>query len=935
MMTKNMGGSSRRLRGLRSSAMGIAASALLLLVLAAPAQADFGFSEFESATVTQSGSPSTQAGGHPYAISTRINFNRVTDAGGSPFPDGQPRDISVGLPVGFAGNPTASLTCDEADLEAHSCPVGSQVGFANIVYNNGGVSFYGGPLFNMKPTSHQAAQFGLMVVTTPIHFDARIRSGSDYGATVDLPNVPQTLAILETEITLWGAPADSSHDALRGPNVLCLDPAHSFCIGGGNAAGISSTAFLRNPTTCSPQPLRTTLDMVSWPEPTIDSASGSFEPYDDASPPNPVTQTGCGKVPFTPSIAAEPTSNEADSPTGLLVTVDQPQDGLTNPSGIGQSDLRKAVVTLPEGMVVNPSSAGGLQACTNAQIGFEPSTGNFTPEAAACPNASKLGSVEIHSPLVDHPLKGSVYLAKQGENKFGSLLAIYLAVADPITGVVLKLPGEVAPDPVTGRLVTSFEETPQLPFEEMNLEFFGGPRAALLNPPSCGSYQLSGEFTPWSGSAPVTSTSSFQVSRGPGGGPCPAGGFNPKLSAGTVNPLAGAYSPFVLELSREDGTQRMSTITANLPHGLLASLKGIPYCPDSVLASISVGAGSGQAQIDHPSCPAASQVGTATVGAGAGSNPFYTQAGRAYLAGPYKGAPLSLAVVTPAVAGPFDLGTVVVRNALQINPETAKVTAVSDPIPTILHGVPLDIRNIEIDLNRSGFTLNPTSCKAMAVDATVGGVAGASAALSSRFQVGECESLGFEPKLALAFAGPTHRSAHPALKATVTMPKGDANIGKAVVTLPKTELLENAHIQGICTRPLYAANQCPAKSIYGYAKAWSPLLEKPLQGPVYLRANGGARELPDLVASLGGQIHIDLVGYIDSVDARIRTRFTTVPDAPVTKFELNMKGGKKGLLANNTELCKTKPIANAKFTGQNGKVRETNPAVKVACGKGK
>jgi hypothetical protein len=914
--------------------VGAITSFIAALAIAAPAHAAFGVKDFDGATVTQSGEPSVQAGAHPYSVTTRLDFNRTTDFRGESVPDGQPRDISVDLPVGFAGVPTATPTCSEAAYDQARCPVDSQVGFATILFEN---RYVGYPVFNMEPAPHQAAQFLFKVVTEKVHLDARVRSGTDYGVTIDVRNIPQGIPVVETELTFWGVPADPSHDAQRGPEAFCIgftEP-NQFCSGGGFPAGLPPAAFLRNPTSCAPQPLVTRLSMTGWLDLTAPAVTSSFEAHDNASPPNPVTQTGCGKVPFTPSINAEPTSVEADSPTGLLVTVRQPQEGLTNPVGIAQSDLRKTVVTLPEGMVVNPSSAGGLEACTNAQIGFEIGTGNFSDSPPACPAASRLGSVEIRTPLLDHPILGGVYLAKQGENKFGSLLATYLAAEDPQTGVVIKLPGRIAADAKSGRLVATFDETPQLPFEELSIEFFGGPRASLLNPPSCGSYQLSGEFTPWSGSAPVTSTSSFQVSRGPGGGQCPAGGFDPKLNAGTLNPLAGAHSPFVLEISREDGTQRLRTISARLPQGLLGSLKGIPYCPDSVLGSISDAEGSGQVQIGHPSCPAASQVGTVAVGAGAGSNPFYTQTGRAYLAGPYKGAPLSLAVVTPAVAGPFDLGTVVVRNALKIDPETAKITAVSDPIPTILHGVLLDIRNISVDLDRPGFILNPTSCKAMAVDATVSGDAGASAALSSRFQVSECGSLGFEPRLALELAGPTHRSAHPALKATLTMPKGGANVAKTVVTLPKTEFLENAHIQTICTRPQYAANQCPAKSIYGYAKAWTPLLDKPLQGPVYLRANGGARDLPDLVASLGGQIHVDLAGYIDSVDARIRTRFTTVPDAPVTKFELNMKGGKKGLLVNNAELCKTKPVADVKFTGQNGKVLETRPAVKVACGKGK
>jgi hypothetical protein len=918
-------------------AFGLAVSCLAALALAAPAQAAFGVSEFDGVTVTQSGSPSTQAGAHPYAITTRINYNRTTSPQeGGPWPDGQPQRISVGLPVGFTGNPSAAQTCEEADLEQSTCPVDSQVGFAAITFASGGEPhFLGVPIFNMEPASHQAAQFAFKVLSETVHLDAHLRSGTDYGVTIDVPNVPQALPILETALTFWGVPADPSHDPQRGPGVFCGgEPANPLCFEGGRSAGVPPTAFLRNPTTCSPQPLVTTLSLVPWDDPAGPPVTSSFSAHDGAVPPSPVAQTGCRKVPFTPSIAAHPTSVEADSPTGLVVSIELPQVGLRNPVGLGQSDLRKTVVTLPEGMAVNPSSADGLTACSNSQIGFLPGVGSFTPDAAACPDSSKLGSVEIQTPLLDHPLRGGVYLARQGENKFGSLLAIYLAVDDPQTGVVVKLPGSIAPDGNTGRLVATFDETPQLPFEELKVEFFGGQRASLVNPPSCGKYELSGEFTPWSETTPISSRSSFQVSQGPNGKLCPTGSFAPKLSAGTASPLAGAYSPFFLDVSREDGTQRLATISAKPPAGLLGKLAGIPYCSEAALSSIPTAEGTGAAELGSPSCPAASQIGTLSVGAGAGSSPFQVDSGRVYLAGPYRGAPLSMVFVTPALAGPFDLGIVVVRAALQVNPESTQITAVSDPLPTILDGIPLDLRSVLVSLDRPDFILNPTSCRSTRVESTIAGAQGATASPSAPFQAAGCGELGFKPKLALQFSGaPTHRGGHPKLKAVVTTGKGDANIAGTVVTLPKTELLENAHIQTVCTRPQYAANQCPAKSIYGYARAWTPLLDKPLQGPVYLRSNGGERRLPDLVASLGGQIHVDLAGYIDSVDARIRTRFTTVPDAPVDKFELTMSGGKKGLLVNNTELCKTTPVANVKFSGQNGKTHVVNSAVKVACGK--
>jgi hypothetical protein len=509
---------------------------------------------------------------------------------------------------------------------------------------------------------------------------------------------------------------------------------------------------------------------------------------------------------------------------------------------------------------------------------------------------------------------------------------MYMVAEGP--GTVIKLPGKVELD-AEGNLTTTFEENPQLPFSKLTLHLKGGPRAALRNPEGCGTHTASAGFTPWARPNEVVSrSSSFQITS------CGGSGFDPRLQAGTENPVAGAFSPFVLRLSRDSGTEELGGLRATLPEGLLAKLAGIPYCPEAALGTVSAGAGTGTAEEAASSCPAASQVGRVTVGAGAGPSPFFTHSGRAYLAGPYKGAPLSLAVITPAVAGPFDLGSVLTRNALQIDPETTRATAVSDPLPQVLHGIPLDLRDVRVELDRPGFTLNPTSCEEMAVEAELTSVEGTTAKRSQRFQVGDCASLGFKPRLSLSLLGGTKRSDYPALKAVLRARPGDANIGGATVTLPRTELLENAHIRNPCTRVQYNAGagsgaECPKGSVYGYAKAWSPLLDQPLQGPVYLRSNGGERELPDLVASLDGQIHVDLLGYIDSIDERLRSRFVTVPDAPVSKFVLRMQGGKKGLLANNTNLCRAKPRASVRFSGQNGKDANSTPPVKVRCGKGK
>ena len=920
----------------RLVAIGALALALLAL-LAASARADFGITSF-SGSVTADPSPGpglpappeTQAGAHPYAASTTIGFNQHSTPSG-PVPDEDVKTITVDLPAGFVGNPQALPSCTRAEFATTDrignglvpdCPPASQVGVVRVQATSG-IDFQT-PIFNMSPPPGKPAQFGFQIFTFQIFADATVRPG-DQGITVNFRNINQTLGLRESTFTMWGLPTSPVHDPQR--DQTCIFGI--FCEGGGLSAGGSLTPFLTNPTNCAAGPLTTRVRTNSWQHPSV-WKEASFDTDVSQEPPLPMAVTGCDLLKLPISLAAAATTKMADSPTGLEVKLHVPQD--QSAAGLSAAVLKRAVVELPAGMSINPSSADGLGSCTEAQVGLD----NTDP--AGCPESSKIGSVSIVTPLLDDRMDGSLYLAQQGTNPFRSLLALYLVAEGQ--GVRFKLAGRVAPDPATGQLVTTFDGNPQLPFEDFVLRFKSGSRAPLTTPPSCGTYAVSGRFSPWSAADPdnpiptetVSSQSSFEITSGPGGGPCPSGGFSPRFSAGSDSPLAAESSAFRLSLTRDDGTQRLGGIATTLPEGLLASLKGIPYCPETALAAVSGAEGAGAAQIASPSCPAASQVGTVSVGAGAGSSPFYVNTGKAYLAGPYKGAPLSLAVIAPAVAGPFDLGNVVVRNALQIDPVTAQVTAVSDPLPTILHGIPLDLRDVRVALDRPGFTLNPTSCDPMTISGTATSTTGQSVPVSDRFQVADCASLAFKPKLAMRFFGKTTRSSHPRLKATLTMPKSGANLAKAVVLMPKTELLENAHIRTICTRDQWASDTCPKGSIYGKAKAITPLLDKPLEGNVYLRSNGGARELPDLVADLKGQIEIELVGYIDAVNERLRARFVSVPDAPVTKFVLDMKGGEKGLLVHNTNVCRNVPRASVRFDGQNGKVHDTSPVVRTDCG---
>ncbi|HXR61392.1 MAG TPA: hypothetical protein VN732_08705, partial [Solirubrobacterales bacterium] len=908
---------------------------------AAPAPA--GLAYFETALTDDEGRAMRSAGSHPYQLTT--SFSVKTEPGppgGSPFvpAGGDVKDVRVALPAGLVGNPTAASQCPLASFNhvipvepsqgivsaRNTCPAGSVVGFIVVNQLEGRSRDLHQPLYQLVPPRGMPAQFGFQVGGAPFYINTKVRTGSDYGITAYLNNIAEVQRVTATSVVFWGVPGDPSHDQLRG-QCLGEKPTFIHTISYGSCpSGSAPVPLLSAPTSCE-NPLVTSFSFDSWITPgAFNTATSTLE-----------RPTNCETLGFGPSFHLVPRTTVADSPTGLQVNLHIPQ--AQNPDEPATAHLRDAVVRLPDGMTINPSSATGLTGCGPAEIGLTSAAGvqpvTFTEGAPACPDASKVGSVTLSTPLLEEPIRGGVYVATPRNNPFGSLIALYIAVNDEQTGVVLKLPGKVELDPKTGQITTRFENNPQLPFEDLDLDFFDGPRAPLRTPGTCGTYTTTTDLKPWSApfSGPeATPSDFFAVGTAPGGGACAAREADqpnsPDFLAGTETPLGGDFSPFLLRVGRADGSQQLQQLRISLPPGLTGKLAGIPYCAEADLAAAD--GKSGAAERQDASCPAASKVGTSTVAVGAGPQPFRTS-GAAYLAGPYKSAPLSLAVVMPAVAGPFDLGTVVVRSALRVDPSTAQITAVSDPLPTILEGIPLDLRSVEVSLDRREFTLNPTNCDPKQIGGTVTSLAGEVAGVRTRFQVGGCKGLDFGPKLSLRLSGPTHRSAHPRLRAVLRARGGEANIGRATVTLPKTEFLENAHIRTICTRVQYAADSCPKGSIYGYARAWTPLLDRPLQGPVYLRSSN--HELPDLVASLDGQIHIDLVGRIDSVNSRIRNTFESVPDAPVSKFVLTMQGGKKGLLVNNTELCKTKPRATAKFVGQNGKVMKTRPIARARCGK--
>lgn len=922
----------------------LAIAGCTLLAFTPQAYAAFGFEpgSVNFSFTSEADVPVTQAGAHPYQVRASFAFNQTTNERGLTTTDGDLKDIHTVLPVGLVGNPTAVPACGNAEFftqstsegitafDSTTCRPEAQIGTATVRLS-GEIPVLEVPVYNLVPRFGVPAEFGFNPAGLGIKLVPEVRTGRDYGITVSSIHTSQVRTIFAVDVRLWGVPAAPAHNAERGQVCAEVFPGFPFCEGGGHPAG-TPRPFLTLPTACA-GPLSTTFEANSWQDPadlareTVVSRNGAGEV---------AGMEGCARLDFTPTIGIVPEASVASSPTGLSVDLHVPQN--EGPEGLAAADLKDAVVSLPAGVAVDPASANGLAACTPAQIELH------GPEPARCPDAAKIGEVEVDTPLLDHPLPGAVYVAAPRDNPFGSLLAIYVAIDDPQSGIVVKLAGHVEADPQTGQLTTTFDENPQLPFEDFKLDFFGGPRAALRTPSACGTFTTTTDLTPWTSpeGADAHPSSAFEIASGAGGRSCVKTEAeqpnSPSFAAGTQSPLAGSFSPFVLRLEREDGMQRIRAINTVLPKGLVGKLAGIPYCPEADIATARSREGvegAGSLEQASPSCPAASQVGGVTVGAGAGPSPIFVQ-GKAYLAGPYEGASLSLVIITPAVAGPYDLGTVVVRAALHLNPETAQITAQSDSIPTILQGIPLDVRSIALTMDRPEFTLNPTNCEAMSVSGQAISTTGDVAPLRSRFQVGGCGGLGFKPRLQLSLGGSTKHAGHPALKAVLTYPKQGtyANIERAQVNLPHSEFLDQGNLNKTCTRPVLLAGNCPKTSIYGRAKAWTPLLEKPLEGPVYL-VGGYGYKLPALVAELNGQIRVLLVGRVDSGPNKgIRNTFEAVPDAPVEKFVLEMKGGKQySLLENSENLCAKPQRAIAYFTAQNGKVESFKPKVANSCKK--
>jgi uncharacterized repeat protein (TIGR01451 family) len=880
-----------------------------------PAAAGFGIAPGGAVTALSS----TQAGAHA-DLTAAIAFNTLS-AGGATA--GDPKDASFDLPPGFAGDLPDTPSCPLALFSQQQCPVATQVGITSLAVNLGASQAVVAPLYKLAPDAGQAARIGFHAVAFNVQGDVSLRPGGSGLRTV-FRNIAGSAAQLDSVVfSVWGVPADRVHDPLR------WDPASAEF---GAASEATRAPFLTNPTACSGAPLRATIAVGSWQQPAPGPPTEmAFGPL-----------SGCERLAIEPALSAQPTTGAATSATGLDIDLTVPQT-YDNADGLATPHLQRVELALPAGISLNPSAGAGLSACTPAQYAGEA----LDPGAGGgCPAESRLGAVRIESPALAEAASGSLFLATPHENPFGSLLALYLVARIPDRGVLVEAAGRVTPDPATGQLTTSFADLPQLPFGELSLRFRQGATSPLITPPACGEFSVRAGLTPYSDPAAVAAAASFQIVRGPGGGACPAAGpapFHPRVSAGTLSNQAGAYSTLYQELSRSDGEAEINRFTTRFPPGLTGRLAGIPFCPDAAIAAAR--GRSGAAEDADPSCPPASQVGRVLVSAGVGSTLTWVP-GRVYLAGPFDGARFSIVTIAATRVGPFDLGTVAVRVAIRIDPEAGRATADSSgsaPLPHIIDGIPLHVRDIRVYVDRPQFMLNPTSCDPFAVDSSLTG-AGADllsatdegrAGASGPFQVAGCSRLPFRPKLSFKLDGAAKRGAHPSFSVTGAARPGEANFSRAETLLPRSEFLDQAHIRTVCTRVQFAAGSCPAGSIYGHATATTPLLDGPLEGPVYMRSS--SHLLPDVVLVFHHrQIEIVLHGRVDSVNGRLRTTFEALPDAPVSSFTVTLRGGDRGLLVNSVDLCAGVHRTTVRLTGQNGKTAvSSRPLPASGCAKRK
>jgi hypothetical protein len=914
--------------------------------LFATAGPGFGIKSFAVEFLNKDGTVDTQAGSHPYKMVTSISLNtkviareKIADSRYVTMPDGYAKDIVTDLPPGLVGDPNATLikctlaqlgaeeTTEHESLGGGKCPPESQVGELEVEFGEDTLFPIKEPIYNMAPPPGVAAQIGGNFIIPEVFISVGVHPGGNYPLRAISAGIPQTEPLINVRLTVFGT-------------VGKKEPAQDF-----------RKPFLTLPTGCT-GPLRSSISADSYQNPGH-FVGASAVTRDSGG--QPMGLSGCSKLLFPPTISVAPDTTDASTSSGLTVGVHVPQNAAFNPDGLGESALRDTTVTLPEGVAINPAGADGLEACSEGLVGFtgftefnaeyEPGvkTATFTPEMPQplqpgtnfCPDGSKIGTVKIKTPLLDHELEGAVYLASQNANPFGSLVAMYMIAEDAVSGSLIKLTGEVRLSD-TGQIVTTFKNTPDLPFEDLELHFFGGERAPLTTPSRCGTYTTQATFVPWDGNEPVNTSSSFVIDHGPHGSPCPGASlpFAPSLTAGTTSNQAGGFSPFTMTMSREDGQQDLQAISLRMPPGLSGLLTGVKLC--------------GEAEANAGTCGPESLIGETTVSVGVGNDPFSVKGGRVYLTGPYRGAPFGLSIVNPAKAGPYDLGQVVVRARIDVDPVTADLTVTSDnegsyKIPTIIDGIPLQIKHVNVTINRPGFTFNPTNCDPLSITGSLHSTEGATSDLSVPFQATNCARLSFKPRFSVSTAGKTSRANGASLHVKLVYPKGpfgsQANIGKVKVSLPKQLPSRLTTLQKACPDSTFNANPaaCSPQSRIGEAKATTPLIPVALSGPVYFVSHGGAK-FPELVIVLSGygvtvQLHAET--FISPAGITSST-FRTIPDVPVGTFELTLPQGKFSALAANGNLCKSKLKMPTAFTAQNGAtIKQSTPIGVTGCPKHK
>jgi hypothetical protein len=941
---------------------GVSAAMKKLVIPVSNEPAGYGVAGFEQELLNANGAPATHAGAHPFQLTTTLALNQ-SNPPGSPYPQPVelPKDLSFQLPRGLVGNPTAATQCPMTSffafvLETNLCPPSAVVGVATVTADEPKalkVFTVTVPVFNLVPAKGEPARFGIDVAgVVPIVLDTAVRSGRDYGVDVTVKEATETAGLLSSQVTFWGVPGDPRHDNARGWE--CVAGGHFVAQIGRScpvSSGLPEEPFLRTPTSCAVdpevEPVVFAMGTDSWAHPgTVVGAEYEWMSGEGEL----LGFEGCGGLPFGPSIDVTPEQHTASTPTGLDVSVKVPQTTTLKAGQPAEADVRDTTVTLPEGVMLSPSAANGLEACSERQVGFTgfdqtTQTNEFDTAPVSCPDGSKVGTVRIKTPLLSHELKGGVYLAspapngasEPGRNPFNSLMALYIVAEDPVSGVLVKLAGEGQLDESTLRITTTFHNTPQVPFEELSMHLFGGERGSVTTPPLCGLYLTDAVFTPWSGTGPVsrpTLAGDFEITQGVGGAECPGDIlFSPGFAAGGESVQAGAFTTFNLKLSRSDGDQALSRITMHLPPGIAALLASVELCSET--------------QAVASACPPGSEVGKATAFAGLGSEPYVQTGGKVFITGRYEDAPFGLEIVTPAKAGPFDLGYVTVRSKLYIDPTNASVTIVSDPLPTQIKGIPLQLKRVLVSVDRPGFEFNPTNCKRMTIEGIVTGSSGTEAGVSSPFEAGGCQNLQFAPQLTASAVG--HGSKADGTTFAVTVRSGGVNsngvaqagIAKVELQLPKQLSSRLPTLQKACVDTVFNVNpaSCDEGSVIGYATIHTPVLKNPLTGPAYLVSHGGAA-FPDVEFVLQGEgIKLVLDGQTDIKGELTYSKFESTPDAPFTVFETVLPAGPHGVLTPNVaeskrfSLCGETLLMPTTMIAQNGKRIDQGTKVQVTgCG---